>query len=83
MFTNDFSRKSFVYFMKAKSETLDKFELYTTQVKAKIGEKILMLRTNHNVEYTSKMFKEYCALLGILIEANPLEQMTFPEGVIG
>lgn len=55
-----------VYFMKAKSETWEKFKVYTTQVKANIGEKILMLRTNHNVEYTSKMFKEYCALLGII-----------------
>lgn len=44
VFTDDFSRKSFVYFMKNESETFGKFREFKSRVESGTGKKILMLR---------------------------------------
>lgn len=65
VFTYNFPRKSWVYFMKAKSKTLDQFKVLQVQVESEIGDKFLMLRTDYGGEHTSMFFKEYCAKFGI------------------
>jgi hypothetical protein len=43
MFTNDFSKKSWVYFLKYKNETLTKFKYFKVEVEKKIGKNIKVL----------------------------------------
>jgi len=51
-FTDDFSRKVWVYFMKQKSEVFDKFKLWRAEVENQTGRKIKYLRSDNGTEYT-------------------------------
>ena len=51
-FINDFSRKSWVYFLKHKSETFFKFQLFKSLVEnIEFGKKIKTLRTDNGEEF--------------------------------
>ena len=58
-FTDDFSRCTAVYFMKEKSEALDKFKEFEAMVVGESGLKIGSLRTDNGGEYFSEKFKAY------------------------
>ena len=64
-FIDDFSRKTFVYFMKQKSEVLDKFKIFKALVEKQTGLEIQKLRNDNGSEYTSKAFKQFCEEHGI------------------
>ena len=55
-FIDDFSRKTFVYFMNQKLEVLDKFKIFKALVEKQMGLDIQKLRSDNGGEYTSKAF---------------------------
>ena len=62
MFIDDYSQKSWIYFLKAKSETFDRFkELIENQT----GKHICILRSDNGGEYESNEFDVFCQEAGI------------------
>lgn len=53
-FTDDFSRKTFGYFLKSKSEVFTKFVEFKHLVENQTGEKIKVLRSDNGREYVNK-----------------------------
>ena len=64
-FIDDYSRKTWIYFLKAKSEVFEQFQEFKTLVENQTGKNIQVLRTDNRGEYTSNEFLEYCSLGGI------------------
>ena len=64
-FIDDYSRKTWIYFLKAKSEVFERFREFKTLVENQTGKKIRVLRTHYRGEYTSNEFMEYCSTEGI------------------
>ena len=64
-FIDDYSRKTWIYFLKAKSEVFDRFREFKTLMENQTGKKIRVLRTDNEGEYTSNEFLEYCSAEGI------------------
>jgi hypothetical protein len=65
-FIDDYSRCCKVYFMKQKSETMDKFKEFQAVCTSECGERIGKLRTDNGGEYVSKEFEEYLKSQGII-----------------
>ena len=53
-FINDFSRKTWIYFLKGKSEVFSKFKQYKSLDESQTDRKIKNLRSNNGKELTSK-----------------------------
>lgn len=71
-FIDDFSRKVFVYFIKNKSEVLDKFIEFKNRVENELNRKIKVLRSDNGKEYINKSFDTYLKKHGILHQtSNP------------
>lgn len=66
-FTDDFSRASMVYFIKKKSEVLEKFKEYFAMAEAMHNMKIAKLKVDNGGEYTSNEFKQFCKEKGVQI----------------
>jgi transposase InsO family protein len=66
-FIDDFSRKTWIYFLKGKTseEVLRKFQEFKVLVENQSGKKIKVLRSDNGGEYTSHAFKKFCAGAGI------------------
>ncbi|WCJ18000.1 Transposon Ty1-LR1 Gag-Pol polyprotein [Euphorbia peplus] len=64
-FTDDFSRKVWVYFLRQKSEVFAKFKLWKAEVENQTGRKIKYLRTDNGTEYTDSQFIKLCEENGI------------------
>jgi transposase InsO family protein len=64
-FIDDFSRKTWIYFMRAKDEVFSCFQEFKALVENVTGRKIKVLRSNNGGEYTGKAFKEFYARVGI------------------
>jgi hypothetical protein len=64
-FIDDYSRKTWVYFLKHKSETFDKFKEFKALVEKQSGLSIKILRSDRGGEYKSNEFLEYCRYHGI------------------
>ena len=64
-FINEYSRKTWIYFLKAKSKVFERFQEFKTLVENQTGRKICVLRTNNGGEYTSNELLEYCLVEGI------------------
>ena len=62
MFIDDFSRKTWIYFLKCKEseEILKRFKEFKTSTENLSGHKIKTLRTDNGGEYTSDLFKRFC-----------------------
>ena len=68
-FIDDYSRYAFVYYMKKKSETLDKFKEFIKYARTEIGSIVQSInvdnylrdiRSDNGGEYTSTEFNDYC-----------------------
>ena len=64
-FIDDYSRKTWVYFLKNKSEAFAKFKVWKAEVKNQTGRKIKCLRTNNGTEYRDGDFLKFCEEHGI------------------
>jgi hypothetical protein len=65
LFIDDFSRITWVYFLKQKSEVFDKFKIFRQLFENEVKEKIGTLRTDNGGEFTSNEFNTYCTDKGI------------------
>ena len=65
LFIDDFSRKTWVYFLKQKSEVFEAFKKFKAAVENESGQKIKALRSDRGGEFTSKEFQDFCATSGI------------------
>lgn len=64
-FIDDYSRKTWVYFLHEKSETFTAFKSFKTHVEKETGKSIKTLRTDRGGEYCSKEFEKFCDQQGI------------------
>ena len=65
-FTNDYSRYGYIYLIKHKSETFEKFKEFKQEVENQLGRNIKMLRSDWGGEYLSKEFLDYLKECGIV-----------------
>lgn len=58
-FIDDFSKKTFVYFLQEKSQVMETFVEFKTLVENQTGKRIKVLRTDNRREYINKVFENY------------------------
>ena len=71
-FTDDYSRFGYVYLMKQKSESFEKFKEFKAEVENQLGKCIKVIRSNRGGEYLLGDFKDY------LTENGIISQLTAP-----
>ena len=59
-FIDDYSRKTWIYFLKAKSEVFEKFKEFKALIENLSEKRIKTLRSDNGGEYTSKEFEAFC-----------------------
>jgi hypothetical protein len=64
-FIDDFSRKTWIYFLRNKSKVFDKFKEFKALVENQTENKIKVLRTYNNGELCRNEFEEFCKKCGI------------------
>ena len=62
-FIDDSSRYGYIYLMKHKSETFDKFKEFQNEVENQRGKKIKFLRSDRGGEYLSHEFSEHLKIV--------------------
>ena len=60
IFIDDYSRKTWIYFLKAKNETFYKFQEFKDLIEKQTGKHIRVLITDNGGEYESHHFEYYC-----------------------
>jgi transposase InsO family protein len=74
-FIDDFSRKTWIYFLKTKDEDFSRFQEFKSLVENQTGKKIKVLRSDNGGEYTSKEFESFYKEAGIkrelIVPYNP------------
>jgi transposase InsO family protein len=58
-FTNDFSRKNWVYFFEEKSDALSVFKTFKTKIEKETGKVIKALKLDNGGEFISSQFTKY------------------------
>jgi len=71
-FIDDFSRKTWIYFLKRKSKVLNCFKDFKVIVEKQSGYKIRTMRSDQGGEYTSNDFEAFCTQQGIKIRQHQL-----------
>ncbi|UYV60463.1 hypothetical protein LAZ67_1001224, partial [Cordylochernes scorpioides] len=67
-FKDDFSRFRVAYFIRHKSDVLEKFNEFVKRVRTETGNKIKRFRTDNGTEFLNKNFSDYLKSLGIVHE---------------
>ncbi|KAK1660603.1 hypothetical protein QYE76_048762, partial [Lolium multiflorum] len=70
-FMDDLSRYGYIYFMKHKSETFEKFKEFQSEVENQRNKKIKFLRSDRGGEYLSYEFGMHLKKCGILSQLTP------------
>lgn len=72
LFVDDYSRMSFVYFMKHKNEVFKNFKEFKAMVEKQKNANIKILRTDNGGEFCSKVMEDFLKSFGILHQkTNP------------
>ena len=69
-FIDDFSRKTWIYFLKKEDEAFKWFCTFKALVENQTGKKIKILRTDNGTEYKSNEFNDSCREAGIKRETT-------------
>ena len=64
-FIDDFSRITWIYFLRKKSKVFDKFKEFKALVEIQIEKKIKVLRIHNGGEFCGNEFEELCKKCGI------------------
>jgi transposase InsO family protein len=59
-FIDDYSRRTWIFFMKTKDEVFSRFREFKALVENHTRKNIKVLRSNNGGEYTSNEFKNFC-----------------------
>lgn len=70
-FTDDHSRKVWVYFLQSRDKTFYYFQQFKELVETSSGCKLQRLRSDGGGEYVSHQMREYCSALGIEHQVTP------------
>ena len=70
-FIDDFSKKTWIYFIANKSQVLSKFQHLVNLLETSTGRRVQALRSDNGGEYTSANFRDYCLAKGIAREFSP------------
>ena len=70
-FTDDFSRYGYIYLMRHKSESFEKFKLFKNEVQNQLGKNIKTLRSDRGGEYLSQNFDDHLKDCGIVSQLTP------------
>ena len=70
-FIDDFSRKTWIYFLTHKHQVLSKFRHFVRLMQTTTGQTIKTLRTDNGGEFTSREFSDFCSSEGISRELTP------------
>ncbi|KAJ9553892.1 hypothetical protein OSB04_017937 [Centaurea solstitialis] len=70
-FTDDFSRYGYVYLIRHKSETFEKFKEFQSEVQNQLDRKIKFLRSDCGGEYLSLEFDSHLRECGIVSQLTP------------
>ena len=70
-FTDDLSRYGYIYLMKHKSKTFEKFKEFQSEVENQLGKKIKHLRSYQGGEYLSYEFGNHLKTCGIVPQLTP------------
>jgi hypothetical protein len=65
-FIDDFSRNTWIYFLRKKSEVFDEFKEFKALVENQTEKKIKVLRTDHSGEFCGNEFEEFYKKCGIV-----------------
>lgn len=65
MFIDDYTRKSWIYFLSHKNGSFELFKSFKRYVEKEIGMNIRCLRSDRGGEFTSNAFNEFCEAQGI------------------
>ena len=65
-FLDDFSRYSWVYFIKTKDEVFIKYEHFLTNVVSKFGGKLQTLRTDNGTEFKNTRMQSLSSKFGVI-----------------
>ena len=71
-FIDDFSRKTWIYFMKGKNEVFGKFKEFKAIIENLSEKKIKIFRSDNGGEFTGGEFKSFCTEAGIKRELSTL-----------
>ena len=69
-FIDDFSRKTWIYFLKGKNEVFSKFKEFKALVENLSEKKIKIFRSDNGGEFTGGEFKSFCKEVGIKRELS-------------
>jgi transposase InsO family protein len=64
-FMDDFSRKTWIYFLRKKLEVFEKFKEFKSLVENQTNKKIKVLRTDNGDEFYGNYFEQLCKQCGI------------------
>lgn len=62
---DDYSRRVWLYVLKNKNDTFEKFKDWHTQIETQLGTKLKCLRADNGLEFVSEQFNKFCRNLGI------------------
>jgi transposase InsO family protein len=69
-FIDDYSRKTWIYFLKDKSEVFIRFQEFRALVENQLGKRIKVLQSDNGGEYSSRQFVYLCSQHGIRRHMN-------------
>lgn len=64
-FIDDYSRKTYIYFLRSKDQVFDKFREYKALVEKQTGKQIKVLRSDNGGEYINKNLQDFLKKYGI------------------